>query len=228
MRPILLLLAAAVLLPAQIPTEAPLLIQLIRKPGARWEPVRPYPSAKPAIQVLGMTSITGMVETWHLELHDTFSSIEDLDRALAAVSRNDNPQDELAAPSRTIIAIRRLRSSHQPDEALKLLPRARYFQVSWSDAKAAADPSISIPNIAYQVLNGDLAGLYFYLSPLVSLRTIDENMARYLPGQPGFLSSATQGGVGHEHNLFRVEQRLSWVSDEFAAADPGFWKSQTK
>ena len=36
------------------------------------------------------------------------------------------------------------------------------------------------------------------------------------------------GGLTREHLLFRVEPSLSWVSDDFASADPEFWHGKAK
>ncbi len=228
MKRLILLLFAAVALAAQVPVEAPLFVQLIRKPGADRQPLRQYGAARANVHVLGMVSMTGPVETWYLELHDSFGSMEDLDKALNATDRAENRKDEVLAPSRRIIAIRRLYSAYLPAEAMKLLPRAHYFQAAWSTRKPDADTRLSRPDLAYQVIDGDTTGIFLYLTPLVSLRNIDEDMARSLPGRPEFLAAATQGDNGHEHAILRVEPRLSYVSEEFAAGDPEFWKSQTQ
>jgi len=58
-----------------------------------------------------MTAMTGLPETWLLEAHQSFASIEDLDRGLTAfapllpTADSAGPfQDDVLAPSRTMIA----------------------------------------------------------------------------------------------------------------------------
>jgi hypothetical protein len=79
----LLTLAAAVTFcaAAQSPSDPPPLLQLIRIPlGSKM--ARAYANAKAPVDVLGLTAMTGSPETWLIETHQTFASIEDLDRAL--------------------------------------------------------------------------------------------------------------------------------------------------
>src|SRR5215469_16922301 len=80
-------LAIAVLLAsaaaAQGPSDPPPLLQIIRIPGGN-RSERPYQGAKAAVNVIGAASITGLPETWLIEAHPNFASIEDLDLALRA------------------------------------------------------------------------------------------------------------------------------------------------
>src|ERR1700674_3655451 len=69
---------------AQAPTDPPPLIQLVRKPGTGAVNIRPYAAARAAVDVVGMNAVTGLPETWLLESHQSFASIEDLDQSLTA------------------------------------------------------------------------------------------------------------------------------------------------
>ncbi len=60
--------------------------------------MRPYADAKAVVDVLGMVSITGEPEAWQIESHQSFASIEDLDKAVGAAA----PSQEA---SRTLIAL---------------------------------------------------------------------------------------------------------------------------
>src|SRR5439155_100501 len=97
-------------LAAQAPTEPPPIIQLVRKPGIAAASVRPYGDTRAAIDVVGLTAVTGLPETWFVEAHYNWASIEDLDRGLASAGYRtpDNPgdlmQDDVLAPSRTMLA----------------------------------------------------------------------------------------------------------------------------
>ncbi|MCX6625027.1 MAG: hypothetical protein NTY38_28990, partial [Acidobacteria bacterium] len=211
---------------AQVPVDPPLLIQLVTKPGVARESLRPYAAARASVQVLGMTSMTGMVETWYVELHDSFGGIEDLDRALTAAGRGENSPDEVLAPSRSIIAVYRQHLGHHSDQAVKLLPRAHYFHVSWFRIRPGTESSFAQmvklrqmsldsvnydrPDIAYQVISGAAAGTYIFLAPLATLRTIDESMARVLPAYAEPLAAASararaeataEGEISREHTL---------------------------
>jgi len=40
--------------------------------------------------------------------------------------------------------------------------------------------------------------------------------------------TAKTTGLTRKHLLLRVEPTMSWVSDDFASADPEFWRSMAK
>jgi hypothetical protein len=71
---------------AQTPTEPAPLVQLIRKPKIGAAPVRPYAEARATVDVVGMTSVTGTPEIWLMEAHQSFASVEDLEKAIGAVA----------------------------------------------------------------------------------------------------------------------------------------------
>src|SRR6202453_4924568 len=111
MRTHLLALTLAISASAQSPSDPAPFLQLTRIPNGS-KTVRPYQSARAAIDVVGMTSMTGLPETWLVEGHQTFASIEDLATALHAAvpagpaNEFGEPQpDELLGAPRTIIAI---------------------------------------------------------------------------------------------------------------------------
>jgi hypothetical protein len=90
------------------------------------------------------------------------------------------------------------------------------------------------PDIAYQVVSGAPSGTYVFLAPLTSLRTMDDAVAS-LPLYAETLARSeaksaakisAQAELSREHLLFRVEPRISYVSDGFAEADPGFWRGK--
>ena len=217
---------------------------------------KPYASAKAAVDVVGMASTTGMPQTWTVELHNTFASIEDLDKAIsgmpAALPAHDSfgqPQEDLLAPPRTMIALYEPDWSYRPDEAIRLLPKARYVGVTIhrihvgleSDfeqlvrLRKLTNDSVNLnrPELAYRVVSGAPAGMYLLIAPLVSLRAIDDGVADV----PAFAAPVADERakaapkeaeieIGREHLLFRVEPRLSYVSDDFAAIDEAFWRGK--
>src|SRR5579872_3068081 len=114
----------------QVPTEPPPIIQLIRKPGINGKGVRPYGDAKAAVNVIGMTAMTGEPETWMVESHNTFASIEDLDRGITSVTPPMRPAadpsdplwDDVLAPPRTMILTYTPAWSYRADQAIRMFP----------------------------------------------------------------------------------------------------------
>jgi hypothetical protein len=231
----------------QGPSEPPPLLEIIRIPGGA-QAERPYQSARAAIDVIGIASITGLPETWLIETHPNFASIEDLDLALRAHSpaRPANQfgeplsADELLGAPRTLIATYLPNHSYRPGEATRSLPKARYFRVSIYRVKPGTidfmnslqsqrrrdydEVNLDRPELAYRVISGAPAGVYLVLAPLTSLRQIDEGLLRL----PSYLEPAadqqSDNALGREHLLFRVDPQISYVSPGFAGGDAEYWK----
>lgn len=249
MRILLLTGLLAVCAAAQTPAEPPTLIQLIRQPGLDARLLRPYSSIQAQLTVLGMTTMTGMPETWLLETHDSFASIESLDQALIPAIRSqfdtmdsqNRFQVEAVAPPRTMIALYRPNWSYRASEAVKLLARAHYFYVSIYRIRPGTEAEFSEsvrqrravfdvvnldrPELAYQVFCGAPAGTFLFFAPLTSLKPMDEALTKS-PEAPGKVAAESE--ISREHFLLRVEPRLSYVSDEFADTDPLFWRGIAK
>jgi len=249
MRILLLTGLLAVCAAAQTPAEPPTLIQLIRQPGLEAGMPRPYSDIGAHLTVLAMTAMTGVPESWLLETHDSFASIEGLDQALVPAIRRqldamDNQsrfQMEVVAPPRTIIALYRPTWSYRASEAVKLLPKARYFYVTIYTIRPGTEAAFSEgvrrrragfdavnldrPELAYPVLSGAPSGTILFLAPLTSLKTMDEALTK---SSDAPTKTAIEGEIGREHFLLRVEPRLSYVSDDFAEADPLFWRGIAK
>jgi hypothetical protein len=241
---------------AQTSVEPPPIIQVVRKLGTRTAPGRQYSGAGAAVNVLGMTAITGSEETWLVECHQNFDSIESLDRGLAAVAPrvaappSDIMPDDVLAPSKTIIAFYRPGWSYRAEQAIRMFPRAHYFHLTVYRIRSGAEAefgelirlrrlnldsvNLDRPDLAYQVVSGAPSGTYLFLAPLVSLRTMDDAVAS-LPLYAETLSKAEakeadrisgKMEMNREHLLFRVEPRISYVSDDFAEAEPEFWRGK--
>ena len=255
MKLILLLTAFVGCVAAQGPTDVPPILQVIRKPGTSGNgTIRPYNGAKAAVDVLGMTAITGLPETWGVELHQTFAEIEDLDRALASTAVNGSmyatpSQEDLLAPTRTMILLYQPGWSYRPQEAIRRFPRARYFHISIYRMRAGADAdlgelmrlrrheldsvNLDRPDLVYRVISGAPSGTYMILAPLTSLRTMDDGVAK-LPvyAEPLATAEASAGKIAasqelsREHFLMRVEPGQSYVSEDFSGVDPQFWRGK--
>jgi hypothetical protein len=240
-------------------TDPPPIVQLVRKPGTRVPASRTYASAGAAVNVIGMAAITGLPETWLLEAHDSFASIERLDRALSSltmepVSRDPSDlfQDDVLAPSRTMIAVYREAWSNRPADAVKLLPKAHYYQFAIYRIRLGAEAefgnlvgmrkatsdSINVdrPELAYQVVSGAPAGTFIIVMPLATLAAFDEPGAQMPVYAEGVAAARAQNGpkiaydseISRERLLFRVDPRISYVSDAFAESDPAFWRQDGK
>jgi len=234
---------------AQVFTEPPPLIRVVRRAGVDPAAIRPYAQGRAAAHVFGMVAIAGPSETWLLEAHGSFTGIEDVDRAVRAGSpprlREDVFADDLQALSGTFVAIYRPGLSYRPEQAIRMFGKARYFYATvyrvpaggrhdFYDtvrARRAGLDSINLdrPDIAYQIIAGAPSGMYVFLAPLTSLATLDEALARTPLGGEVFgprpaKAPPPEAEIGREHMLFRLEPGMSYVSDEFAAADPEFWR----
>ncbi|MGD0777764.1 MAG: hypothetical protein ABSC05_33665 [Candidatus Solibacter sp.] len=244
---------------AQSLTEPPPIVQLVRKPGIGGASLKPYANSGAAINVIGMASVTGLPETWLVEAHYSFASVEDLDQRIGALAPvrafsddGDPLQDDVLAPSRTMLGQYRPNWSYRPDQAIRMFPRARYFQISLYRIRpgmeadfgelirlrrATADVvNLDRPDLVYQVISGAPAGTFVFLSPIVSLRNFDDGVNPVPVFAEGLASAKAKDGskiasdteIGREHLLFRVEPRISYVADDFANADPEFWRGKAK
>jgi hypothetical protein len=242
---------------AQSPADPPPILQLVRKPTSGAGLSRPYGEARAAMDVIGMVAITGLPETWLVEAHWSFASIEDLDRGLSSVpvrpsAASDIWQDDVLAPARTMIAVYRPGWSYRPADVMRLWPRARYMHVSIFRIRPGAEAdfgelvrlrkatsesvNLDRPDLAYRVVSGAPAGTFVFLSPLESLRKLDEGVAALPVSAQGLAVARTKDGINiaseseisQEHLLFRIDPRISYVSDAFAESDPEFWRGKPK
>ncbi len=219
--------------------DPPSLVRVIRNSTLD---VRSYADAKTDVTVLGMTAASGPSESWYLEMHDSFASIEAVDKTFSIPRAAVPYSDDVVPPSTTIIALYRQQLSHRADEAVKNMPKARYFLFSIHRIRSGAQAgfvdlvrmrrshfeSINIdqPEIAYQVMAGAPSGTFIFITPLASLKTFDDGLAKnpegYSPA-PAEQKLSAEVEIGHEYFLFRIDPRSSFISDDFAASDPDFW-----
>jgi hypothetical protein len=249
MKTILLAVLAVCAADAQSLTEPPPLLRLHRRPGAA--SARPYADARSPVNVVGMAAVTGPPGTWLIEVHDSFASIEDVDKAIhpllpsGAMDDPGQSSGDILAGSRSLIAVYRPGFSYLPEQAVETLRKARYCQVSIYQVPPGSEPefaelvksrrimfnSINLdrPDMAYYVLSGTVSGTYVFLAPLVSLKVLDDGLAK-APAYAKNVAAETvkTSGMTRENLLFRVEPASSWVSDDFAAADPEFWRGKAK
>jgi hypothetical protein len=249
MKTILLAALAVCAAVAQSLTEPPPLVRLHRRLGAA--SARPYADARTSLNVVGMAAITGPLETWLVELHDSFASIEDMDKSLGplasfgATDNPDQPSGGILADSRSMIGVYRPAFSYLPEQAVQTFQKARYCQVSIYQVHPGSAPgfaglvksrrimfnSINLdrPDIAYYVVSGAASGTYVFLAPLTSLKVLDDGLAKASDHAEDIAAEfAKTNGIAREHLLFRIDPAASWVSEDFASADPEFWHGKVK
>jgi hypothetical protein len=247
MKPSLFLFLLSISAAAESLTQPPPLIRIIQTIGTKPAVDAPSGDTAAGVFLFGMSALTGPSETWLLETHISFAGLEQFD---SGVNHPDRGRNAGGDDSRSLVAFYRQWWSHRPEEAIQALRKARYIQVSYyrtgvgSEAefaellrarKASLDSiNLDRPDMVYQVIAGAPSGTYLVLSPLPSLKVLDDGVSRsaaaYLRSTG---SPSTRGGanvrpgseLSHENMLFRLEPRLSSVSEEFAGADPDFWQS---
>jgi hypothetical protein len=223
--------------PAQLFTEPPPIIQLVRMSAAN-AASKPYEGTP--LEVIGMNSVTGSPEFWLFEAHPSFASIEDLDRRTATLVP---PED-----SQTIIAVYREDWSYHPVDAARLFPRARYVRVSIHQLRTGVERdysqliqlrrqteesmSLDRPEMVYQVISGAPVGTYLFVAPFVSLSKLDDGR----PDVPVYAERladaraeakakiAPDAEIARDNVFLRVDPSRSYVSEQFAAQDRTFWK----
>ncbi|MGA2588985.1 MAG: hypothetical protein ABSH32_03645 [Bryobacteraceae bacterium] len=236
---------------AQNWTEPPPLIQLHRLTGTASPMIRRYADATAAVNVVGMTSITGQTESWLVAMHDSFRSIEDVDKTVhppPSLSGTDEvldqPSEGAPSTSRSMIASYRPAWSYRPDQAIQMLRKARYCQLSiyrirpgteadfaeLVKSRSALFDSINLdrPEIAYHVISGAPSETFLFLAPLASLKILDDGLERAPAHAEGRAAAVKAREFTREHLLFRIEPAMSWVSDDFASADPEFWRGKAR
>jgi hypothetical protein len=187
--------------------------------------------ADTTVDVIGLTATTGAPQTWWIEMHPSFASIED----------HGSSSGYLGNDSRAMIGVLQPGWSYLPEEAVRSLPRARYVRVTVyrirpgtetdfarvaQYRKVASDKvTAGRADLFYHVVSGDDTGTYIALSPLASMSALDDGAADPPPSAPAeVLAKEAEIEISREHYLFRVEPRLSHVSGDFANGDPHFWR----
>ena len=221
-------LKSAVLLPlvccaaiAQSTTPPPI-VRIVTTRGLQYSGI--YANA--TVDVIGMRASTGPAQTWWIEMHASFASVE--------ANGNRFGGDD----SRAMIGVLEPGLSYLAEEAMRVLPRAHYIRVtiyrmhpgtetefaSVVNVRRRANVRVNAAraDLLYHVVSGDDAGTYIVLSPLASLSALDEGPADPPPGD--VLPREAEIELSREHYLFSVEPRLSHVSNDFANGDPHFWR----
>ena len=189
--------------------------------------------------ILGMTTLTGTSQAWFLESHDSFDSIAKAEATLDTAEFRSN--------STSWIAVYRPDISFHGQELVQSLPKARYFNVIMlrvqnghdddftelgKMAVSAAQKAIyDQPVAVYQVVSGIPNGTYLFFEPAASLKAMDGAAERSQAllqamgdsGAKRFTKLEGDTIANSQSLLFVLNPKLSYVSKDFAAADPDFW-----
>lgn len=206
---------------------------------------------------VGMTAESGPSEAWFLEPYDSFAGMEksraEIQHSFAAELEAANVQDgDLRTGSRTLLAVYRNDLGYHQAEAMSSMPKCRHMGVTVLRIKYGHDADLvqlsklladgyeksnsDQPVLIYQVVSGGPSGTYLLFSPMDSLAHLDLAPARVAAArqamgernQKRFDALAQDVVQLTESLLFAFDPRMSYVSKEFAAADPEFWNPKPK
>jgi hypothetical protein len=212
----------------------PPVIRVIRTDGGQ-----SYPGNRTGVNMVGLSPLAGRPEAWLVELYDSFGSLEDQDKVL-------NPPMPAVIPSwKPFVGMLRPGLSYRAQEASQSLPKMRYVDVAtyqiqssafgdfekYLKSRRAAMSSVNLdrPNMVYQIVAGEPLGTFVVLTPLPSLRVFDDAKPAtpvYAEGaQAAEKNAAAATDFVAEHTWFRIDPRISAVSDDFASQDMDFWRA---
>jgi hypothetical protein len=124
--------------------------------------------------------------------------------------------------------------SYRPDEAVKLVAGARYMQVSIYRSRPGFDVDFAQlmqirkavldsynadrPELGYQIISGSTTGTFIFITPMATLRSLDEAVTRWLNQRDGGPVGGrigrdikAEGDITREQLLFRVEPSWRWT-----------------
>lgn len=260
-RLLVLVVAASAAAQTSGPPQVLRIIRQTIKPGATSEHekigasvARGVAHAKYPANFLALSSLSGEPETWIVESHDSFASVEEAlmfaENTPAVkwwLAQYEAQSGASVAEVRRLLAIYRPDLSYRGDQFAQQMPKMRYVSVvlvrllpardsDFAEAvrlvKAAYEKSASDqPLVIYQVISGAPGPSYLFFAPMASLKTMDDAPARGRAMREALgednaakaLKTSSEVTATSESFLFALNPRLSYVSKEFAAADPDFW-----
>ena len=216
---------------------------------------RAFANASWPTHYLAMTSITGPSEAWFATGYESFAAWEadsrNVDKNAALRKELDQLEardGELRAGERSLVAVFREDLSNQPNVDL---PKMRYFRVitfrvrpghdtQFPDAvkivKAGYEKAnLKIAWATYQVYSGMATPTFLVFIPMKSLDAVDTGFgqAKAIQDAEGednvkkLQTIAAEAYIVVESNIFAFSPKMSYVSKDWAAGDPEFWKPKT-
>ena len=210
--------------------------------------------AKYPVNYLALNSVSGESEVWLLEAHDSFASIENAHAFVEKtpvlkwfISQYEAQEGELVSSSRRMLAAYRQDLTYRGAQSAQDLPKMRFLSVVMLRLHPARDAEFSEsvkavtaayetiksdqPLVIYQVVSGAEGPTFLFLTPMASLKAMDDaalrgKALREALGEEraaGVLKTSAEVTASSESLLLALNPRLSYVSKEFASADPDFW-----
>ena len=213
---------------------------------------RAFRKANLSNHYLALDTMSGPSEVWFLEAFPSFAAVEQMEKDTqkppmkSDLEMLDSRDGELRASSRNMYAVYRKELSYRPDKIN--IGKARYFMITSLRVRLGKQAEFmngakmvlggyeksnsDMPMVAYEVIAGAPDGLFLFMSPMESLKTLDgeearekafmealgpENAAQLLKGTGDVFNSM-------ESSLFSVNPRMSYVSKEVEDVDPGYWR----
>jgi hypothetical protein len=179
-------------------------------------------------------------------------SVEKTPALAQQLAQLDQQDGEFRTGGRILLAVYRKELSIRPDRVMANLPQSRYFNVLTARARPGRDAEFAqairmylaalekanenAAGAAYQVVSGAPSGTYLFFIPMKSLEEIDTTRAREsavnqaLGAEDGqkLLKLISEVFLTTESAIFAFSPKMSYVSKEFAAADPEFWAPKPK
>ena len=217
---------------------------------------RAFAKAKWPTEYLAMTAVTGPGEVVFLSGYDSFAALEKdrlaIEKTAALTSefeKLDPQESEFLSGGRSTLAVYREDLSYRPNVNVA---QAHYMSVLTFRLRPGHEPDLEeaakIVRGAYEKLNVDFhwaifqvtsgapGGTYLVFAPLKSLAEIDAARARSkalleAEGEENvkkLLKIASDGYQSTEGRLYAFSPKMSYVSKEFASADPDFWTPKPK
>jgi len=197
--------------------------------------------------ILGLTAMSGTSHALFVQGLSSIASIVESQAGLdtpefAALDAIDS---QLFSSRRSLIAIYRSDLSYGADKIN--LPKTRFFSIETVRVREghlqaytqlvrmlvdAAGKSGDPGSVAtYQVVSGAPNGSYLVLTPMASLKSMDENRQRQLArsqamgedGRKRYTEALAEAVAGEESILYAVNPQMSYVPAEWIKADPDFW-----
>lgn len=164
----------------------------------------------------------------------------------------DQRDAEFRSGQRTTMAVLNKALSYHPERLAPEMPKSRYFNVLTVRMRPGHDAefnqavrmyleAMEKANIeggfaTYQVLSGAPGGTFLVFSALKSLAELDEGpkhdqaifAAMGAENGPKFVKLVADSFLTTESTLFAFNPKLSYVSKQWADADPAFWTPKPK
>lgn len=220
------------------------------KVEANWP--RVFAKAKYPVNYLGMTSMSGPNEAWFLEGHESWAAIEKGEAEIDKQPTLKSELDQLAHQDSSLLSSTRTMIATRNDDLSRFssttVAQMRYFSVTTYRVRPGYAPEFTefrkIIKTAhetaktnnhfalYQVVSGAAAGTYLLFRPLKSLQELDPD-----PSRPAILGPEEQRKlnelarmilISSETSLFALSPGMSYMSEEFMAVDPAFWKPKPR